>query len=319
MKKDYYIFKTGKIVRSNFNVVHVDSDKNKTILPINTIDNLYIFSHVDLNADILCYLGKLEISIHFFDYYENYRGTFLGIEKQISGSLLLKQSGFCTDYDKRLYIAKEFIKSAMYCIHKNLMEYNINISTPLNELNNAKTIQEIMGVEGSFRNKYYSYYDQIFTRYKFEKRSKQPPLNEINSLISFGNMMCYCYCLKVIRQTQLNSTISFLHEPSDRRHSLSLDLAEIFKPLFIDKIIFKLVNKNIIKDEHFEKTDSFCYIKEQGKKLFVKEFEDKLNTKFYCRRVKNNVTYKQLVIFECYKLIKHFLDIETYESLKLDW
>jgi CRISPR-associated protein Cas1 len=319
MKKDYYIFKSGTLKRKDFNVIHIDTDGNKKILPINTVDNLFIFSHVDINADILCYLGKLEICIHFFDHYENYRGTFLGVEKLISGSLILKQAEFFLNNVKRIYIAKQFIESAMCNIHKNLLEYDIKIIIPKDKLNNANSIQEIMGIEGSFRNEYYSYYDKIFTRYRFEKRTKQPPLNEINSLISFGNMMCYCFCLKTIRQTQLNSTISYLHEPTDRRHSLSLDLAEIFKPIIIDKIIFKLINKNIIKDEHFEKTDSFCYIKENGKKLFVSEFEEKLNTKFYYRKTKNNVSYKQLILFECYKLIKHLLDIERYESLKLDW
>ena len=73
MKKDYYIFKSGTLKRKDFNVIHIDTDGNKKILPINTVDNLFIFSHVDINADILCYLGKLEICIHFFDHYEDYR------------------------------------------------------------------------------------------------------------------------------------------------------------------------------------------------------------------------------------------------------
>ena len=169
MKKDYYIFKSGTLKRKNFNVVHINIDGKRTILPINTIDNLFIFSHVDINADILCYLGKLEICIHFFDHYENYRGTFFGVEKLISGSLILKQAEFFLDNLKRIYIAKQFIESAMCNIHKNLLEYDIKITIPKDKLNNANSIQEIMGIEGSFRNEYYSYYDKIFTRYKLEK------------------------------------------------------------------------------------------------------------------------------------------------------
>jgi CRISPR-associated protein Cas1 len=89
---------------------------------------------------------------------------------------------------------------------------------------------ELMGIEGNIRRTYYEAFNLIIPDFFMEGRSYRPPLNEVNALISFGNMMCYSQCLRAIHQQQLNPLISFLHQPGERRFSLSLDLAEIFKP-----------------------------------------------------------------------------------------
>jgi CRISPR-associated protein Cas1 len=209
----------------------------------------------------------------------------------------------------------------MWGIHKNLLEYNIESDyfIDLEKLKNSKSINEVMGVEGNFRKKYYEKFDVILKNFKFVKRSKQPPENEINALISFGNSLCYNYCLNAIKQTYLNSTISYLHESGERRHSLCLDIAEIFKPILIDRIIFKLINKRSLTSCHFTNEKHFCYLNDNGKKIFIQEIEDKLKTTIFHRKLNKNVSYKTLIKIECYKLCKHILNCEKYESLKINW
>jgi len=90
-------------------------------------------------------------------------------------------------------------------------------------LPNAEAVDEMMGLEGNIRQTYYEGFELILNDFSMGGRSKQPPKNEVNALISFGNMMCYSQCLRAIHQTQLNPTISYLHTPGDRRYSLSLD------------------------------------------------------------------------------------------------
>ena len=98
-----------------------------------------------------------------------------------------------------------------------------------------------MGIEGNIRQVYYDAFDLILNDFEMGGRTKQPPRNEVNALISFGNMMCYSQCLRAIHQTQLNPTVSYLHTPSERRYSLALDISEIFKPILVDRVIFKLL------------------------------------------------------------------------------
>ena len=132
-------------------------------------------------------------------------------------------------------------------------------------------------------------------------------------------MMCYSQCLRAIHQTQLNPTISFLHEPGERRYSLSLDLAEIFKPLLVDRVIFKVLNKKMIQKNDFEEKINRILLKPQGKKAFIQAFEERLLETIEHRTLKKHVSYKHLIKLECYKIQKHILDIEEYKPFKMWW
>ncbi len=129
----------------------------------------------------------------------------------------------------------------------------------------------------------------------------------------------YSSALSEIYRTQLNPTISYLHEPGERRFSLSLDLAEIFKPVIVDRLIFSLVNTRQIRPEHAEQDMNHCFLKEEARKLFVKGFEEKLQTTIKHRRLKRNVSYQHLMRLECYRLIKHLTAVENYEAFRAWW
>ena len=150
-------------------------------------------------------------------------------------------------------------------------------------------------------------------------RTKQPPENEVNALISFGNMMCYTETLKAIYNTQLNPTISFLHSPGDRRYSLCLDVSEVFKPIIVDRVIFKVLNKRILGKSDFDMKLNKCILSESGKKSFVKAMEDRYNETFLHRALGRNVSFKHLIKLECYKLVKDIMGLEEYKPFKMYW
>jgi len=177
-------------------------------------------------------------------------------------------------------------------------------------------IDELMGVEGQIRRTYYACFDTILEYFDMGDRTKQPPQNEVNSLISFGNMMCYTQCLRAIHQTQLNPTISFLHTPGERRYSLCLDVSEIFKPIIIDRVIFRVLNRREIQEKHFDKKLNRCLLNETGKKIFVRAIEDKLEETFQHKALGRKVSFRHLIKLECYKLAKHLLGIEEYKPFK---
>ena len=167
-----------------------------------------------------------------------------------------------------------------------------------------------MGIEGNCRQVYYRSFENIIDGFEMNNRSKQPPSNEVNALISFGNMMCYTLVLDQIYHTQLNPTISFLHEPGTRRYSLALDLAEIFKPILIDRTIFRVLNKREIKAQHFERKMKACFLKDSGRKIFIKIFEERLRETIQHPNLGRKVSYKHLVKLECYKIAKYVLKME---------
>jgi CRISPR-associated protein Cas1 len=160
-------------------------------------------------------------------------------------------------------------------------------------------------------------YEEDLNYFIMNGRSKQLPRNEINALISFGNMMCYSQCIIAIHQTQLTPTISYLNTPGERRYSLSLDISEMFKLILVDRVIFRLLNKKEIQGEHFDHKLNKCLLTPNGTKIFAQAFEEKLNETIQHRSLKRNASYRHLIKLECYKLSKHLLGLEEYKPFKM--
>jgi CRISPR-associated protein Cas1 len=326
MSRPYYIFSSGRLSRKENTLYIETASAEKRAIPIEDIESLHVFSEIDLNSKLLNFLAQQNKTVHFYNYYGFYSGSFMPRERNLSGNLTVKQVEFYLDSTKRQNIAISFIEGAVHHMQRNLREYQGTegfrnaIQTEMSDAYKTKSVSELMGCEGRARNAYYQAFNFILnSKFAFDKREKRPPTNPINALISFGNSLIYSTVLTQIYLTQLNPTISYLHEPGEKRYSLSLDIAEIFKPLIVDPVIFKLVNNNMLSTEDFEEDLNFCYLTEQGRKKFIKEIDQKLSTTIKHRKLKRSVSYKLLIRLECYKLIKHFLGDETYIPFKAWW
>ena len=329
MEKSYYILKSGRLKRKQNTVYFEDKDGQKPI-PVNAINAIFAFGELDINSKLLLFLSKNKIAVHFFNYYGFYSGSFYPREYLLSGFLLVKQAESYLNPERRINIAKEFIRTASFNILQNLNYYerqgkdvSAGISAIESERNNietAKDIPELMGSEGRMRDLYYRSFDSMLRPgFEFEKRTKRPPENMINCLISFTHHLLYTAVLSEIYHTQLNPTISYLNEPGARRFSLSLDVSEVFKPIIVDRIIFNLINNRIIKEEHFDDNLKFCYLNDAGRRIFLSHFDEKMKTTIQHKTLKRKVSYQTLIRLECYRLIKHIVEGKKYEGFRMWW
>lgn len=324
--KDYYILNNGRLKRKDNTIYFTDGEDNKRALPIEQVDSIHLYGEVDLNTKMINYISQYGVILNFYNYYGYYTGSFYPRKKNVSGFSLVCQSACYLNDDERIYIARSFIESAAHHILRNMRYYKVDenlietIKKEVDSLKYAKDIQTLMGMEGRIRKTYYKSFNQILKNgYSFDKREKRPPKDPINALMSFGNSVMYTNVLKEIYKTQLDPTVSFLHEPSSKRFSLSLDIAEIFKPLIIDPIIFSLVNNKRLSKSDFVYEDEICYLSESGKKKFLADFEGKMSTTIKHRKLNRQVSYRYFIRLECYKLIKHFIGDEKYKVLKAWW
>ncbi len=334
MSKTYYLFNPGRLSRTDHTLkfVPTDADGNEgtpKYIPVEDVSQLYAFGSLDANSALYNFLGKNHISVHFFDYYEHYTGSFMPKDYLLAGKMQVEQTRVYLRKTARLEVARLLVDGAAFNMLKNLKYYHnrqkhleeaiLYLEAYRDQIPLAADIPALMGIEGNIRQVYYGAFDSIITDFEMGNRSRQPPSNEVNALISLGNMLCYTACLDQIYHTQLNPTISFLHEPGTRRYSLALDIAEIFKPLLVDRLVFSMLNKKQLQTKDFDLTLNQCLLKPHARQTFVRAWDERLRETIRHRSLGRNVSYRHLIRLECYKLAKHILKIDPYKPFKAWW
>jgi len=332
MKKSIYIFSNGELKRKDNTLFLELIDGTKKYIPIENTKEIYVLGEITINKKFLDFASQNEIIIHYFNYYGYYSGTFYPREHYNSGYMILNQAKYYMDIKERLKLAASFVYGAVENMLKILKYYNrrgksLDSIILKMEENNSKidnrlnSIDELMAVEGNIKQLYYSSFDLILENpyFIFERRSKRPPKNELNAIISFSNSLIYTICLSEVYHTHLDPRIGFLHTANFRRFSLNLDIAELFKPVIGDRTILSLLNKNQLTHKHFEKKLNGLALNDKGKQLFIRELEKRLISTISHHSLNKKVSYRRLIRFELYKLEKHLLGEKEYKPFIMDW
>lgn len=322
-----YIFSMGELSRKD-NSLAFKNEKGTVYIPVEGVKEIYFMNEINLNSKLLDFFAKYGISAHFFNYYGNYSGSFFYRKALISGRVLISQ---VKALKYRQIIAKSIVLGISLNIHEVLYHYyrhgKKELFSLLDFLKNdvekmlekANSINQIMFIEGMIWNKFYDSFS-IFLDESFSlgKRVRRPPDNPLNAMISFGNTLLYTKTISAIYQTHLDQSVSFLHESSDARFSLSLDLSEVFKPVLVFKTIFELVNlRKINAKKHFDKKLNYCLLNENGRKIFIESFENRINEPFLHAKLKRKISYKTAIKFDGYKLIKFICEGVSFKPFNL--
>ena len=329
MKNNYYIMREGVLKRDE-NTVYFENEEGKRAIPVEKIHSIYAYKSLSLTHGVIALLCKYGVPVHFFGWYGNYEGTLWPKESLPSGDVVIHQAEHYLDGEKRVYLARMFVRGGILNIARNLAYYSSEraelkeylelAQREAERLDQYTSIPQLMSAEGHVRDAYYEALDMIMPEeFRIGTREKRPPTNKGNALISFGNGIMYASVLSEIYNTHLNPTISFLHEPYERRFSLALDLAEIFKPVIVDRIILKLANKRMLGDEHFMGEVGNMALSDAGKRVFLEEYNTKMSTTIKHKGLGREVSYQRLIRLECYKLEQHIIGGRRYRPLIMWW
>lgn len=331
MKKTIYLSSSGELKRKDNTLFFVDSDEKRKYIPVEDTQEIMVFGELTLNKDLLEFLSRNEIIMHFYNYYGYYTGSYYPREHLNSGHMILMQSQHYLEQPKRIELAKVFVKGAVANMLKVLQYYNrrqIDLSEIMGNMeslgekaDNVQSTDELLGIEGNIREYYYKAFDSIIDdpEFAFESRTRRPPKNRLNALISFANSMVYTSALSEIYKTHLDPRIGFLHTTNFRRFSLNLDVAEIFKPIIADRLIFTLLNKKMISANDFEEGTQGIALKEKGRNTFLQQFDEKMKTTVKYQSLNKEVSYRMLIRLELYKIEKHLIGEKNYEPLVASW
>jgi CRISPR-associated protein Cas1 len=318
----------GELKRKD-NSIMFKNEKGNFYIPITDTKEIYCMNEVSFNTKFLDFISKAGITLHLFNYNNNYSGTFYPKEYLISGNLTIKQS-LCY-IENRLIIAKSIVQGIAQNIYEVIYHYYRHGKKELkpyldwlkndvpNLLSKEINDKQILFIEGQIWHKFYSSFELFLpTEFLMNKRVRRPPENPMNALVSFGNTLLYTKTISAIYHTHLNQSISFLHSPREGRFSLSLDLSEAFKPIIVFKTIFDVVGRKKLQvNKHFDKKLNYALLNEEGKKIFIENFENRINETFMHSRLKRKVSYKHCLKLDGYKLIKYILDEKPFIPFSL--
>ena len=332
MEQSYHLFKNGKLKRDQ-NTLRVDvedSDDGPHYLPVENVGSLFCHGQIEFNTRVLDFLSQHGIVLHVFNWQEYYAGSYFPRRTLVSGKSTVQQSLHYAELERRLAIARLFVDGSADEMRSNVQYYSRkedglgqiidSIDEYREQIDSVESIDELLGLEGTIRSEYYQLFATVTPEeFEFGRREYRPPPNEINSLISFGNSLLYSTILSELYKTHLDPTISYLHEPSDRRFSLCLDLSEVFKPIIVDRLILRLLNRSQISKADFESSLDGCLLTDAGRKLVVREFEETLERTVEHPHLNRHVSYQYLLRLEGFKLHKHVLGDQPYKPFSRWW
>lgn len=283
---NFYLFTSGTLKRQDSSLIYITDDRT-ILIPVHQVDMICCFGEVTLNKRVLEFVSRHKISLLFFNFYGDLCGAYHPIKRR-SGQILMEQAQKYQNPETRLIISQA-IQTAAFRNMLSVLKYYRKDGYPLQkqvnkleeglrEIAACASVEELLLIEALNKKEYYSAFDIILenTDFIFETRKVRGPANEVNSMMSFGYYLLYSTILCELDQSRLTPEIAFIHSDIASGAVLQYDLADIYKPILIDRLIFRLIRRHQITRESFEERENGIFLTEGGKKIYVSEYQKEL-------------------------------------------
>ncbi|MDO4649019.1 MAG: type I-C CRISPR-associated endonuclease Cas1c [Eubacteriales bacterium] len=279
------------------NVVLKQNDEIVGRVPLHNIDRIVSFGYRGVSPALMGKCVKDQIELVFL----NMSGKFLArVEGSISGNVLLRKRQFeiSENESQSIDIVKNMIAGKIYNSRQVLLrtvrdhsqridaeqikkkaEY---LQTSLDKCRSVDTIDSLRGIEGEAASIYFSVFDQMILQQKgtfiFEVRSKRPPMDKVNALLSFSYSLCTSMCGSALESVGLDPYVGYLHTDRPGRRSLALDLVEEFRAWMCDRFVLSLINKKLVTEDDFiQKEDGAVFLTDEGRTKFLTAWQNRKN------------------------------------------
>ncbi len=317
MKHYLFITKHGKLFSNGGTVTFIDEKGNKKALPVNNIDSIFCLGSVSLTSGIIKLILKRGLKIHFLTKEGSYQGT-LSNQSLLEGQVVINQVKIFTDNRLSKHYALEKLRAMKQAFTVLFKRYNdLERSRALGDIKiRGLNNYELLGVEATMWRIAYDFLKETLKTFKFESRQYYPPVGEVNALISFINALLYSEAITLTREVGLLPEISFLHSSKEKRPSLVLDIADIFKPAVTLTLILKLDKSKEITSYDFETKSIGTYLNESGKVTVVKEFRDLMRKTIPSEKLKREISIRKLLKLEIENIKSSLISQKEYKSFK---
>lgn len=258
-------------------------------LPINQVRAIYLYGAVQVTAQAVQSCLDLNIDVGYF----SGAGRFLGSLRGLPTSGIDARKGQYWLFEEpffRLKLARECIRAKVHNQRVMLMRNGYPSKVTVNRLAaavrtviDAVDLPEIRGIEGSAAATYFSEFNGMLkcegeVSFDFKKRTKRPPMDPVNALLSLGYSVLAKEVTGVCHMVGLDPFYGFFHQPRYGRPALALDLMEEFRPLIADSVAISLINRGEVDESDFYFSTKGVGLNDRGRRKFWEAWFRRLDT-----------------------------------------
>jgi CRISP-associated protein Cas1 len=264
-----YLSKEGETV-----VVKVENQIRLRV-PIHTIGGIVCFGNVLCSPFLLGFCAENDVTVSFLTEHGKFLARVLG---PVSGNVLLRREQYRKADDPKatadvtVNVLTGKLANCRTVLQRALRDHGEKVNTQgikevsakmtyyLERLGRETNLDTLRGIEGDAAHQYFSVFNELITAQKedfvFEERNRRPPLDNVNSLLSFVYTLTMHDVRSALESVGLDPAVGFLHRDRPGRPGLALDMMEELRPFLADRVVLSLINLRKINKNGFKKTDS---------------------------------------------------------------
>lgn len=263
--------------------------------PLLILEGIVTFSYKGASPALMGACGERGIQLSFMTPYGKFLARTCGADR---GNVLLRKQQYRVSDDPAAScrVARNMIfgkvHNCRWCLDRTLRDHPMRVNetalrtaagqlaASLPHFLACQTLEELRGLEGAAANVYFGVWNELILNQKeafsFEARSRRPPMDHVNAMLSFGYALLAGDCGNALESVGLDSYVGFLHRDRPGRQSLALDLMEELRCVMVDRFVISLVNNRVMQPEHFQKRENGAVsMTEEGRKKFLSAWQER--------------------------------------------
>ena len=290
LSEDSYLALDGETV------IVLAGEEKKGQFPLHTLENIFCFSYKGASPALMGKCARDGINLCFL----TPRGRFLArVCGENQGNVLLRRTQYrmADDALQSCCVARNFLFGKVYnsrwSIERTRRDHALRVNDEklgrassllaerLSALLQETDLNALRGLEGQTAAVYFDAFDDLILNqretFAFTGRSRRPPLDPVNALLSFAYTLLANACAGALESVGLDAYVGFLHRDRPGRTSLALDLMEELRAVFADRFVLTLINNRELRPEHFDKQPGGAvWLTDEGRKIFLSSWQKRL-------------------------------------------
>ena len=259
----------------------------RATVPASQVDSIVFIGKNTMSTALMAFCGQHDITLTFLGTNGEFCGRVCG---QVSGNVLLRKRQYDSLNDPQF--TATVVRNILFGKIRNskdvLLRYARTVSSPKSadalreaarklsgmaeQLTEMTDINAMRGIEGAAANAYFSVFDCILNGtngFVFETRSKRPPLNEVNAVLSFVYTLMTHDCRSALETVGLDPAAGYLHTLRPGRSSFALDLIEELRAPLCDRFVISLIHKGQLSQKDFIRETGAVMLNEKGRRAVI--------------------------------------------------